>query len=226
MNGTTQLFRPRLRLLGVALALSTMFGAGITPANAASRALRPPEAIFAAAISPTTAGLVIQRVTTFQDYQLIAGPGAPGSILPNGPANSIGNVVLTLRNLVPDSNYTVQARNKNSTGVSAWVAFSFRTPPDYPTPGAPQNLRVLGVTATTVTVQWDFDSVFNPTYTYSVNGGPAIQTSLGCSPYCSVTDVTTVTFARSAPGTTTRFSVTATSSLGKVSAPSLLDITN
>jgi hypothetical protein len=135
--------------------------------------------------------------------------------------------VINVLNLVPSSNYTVRVRNKNSSGVSAWVSVSFSTPVDYPTPVAPQNLRVINVTATTVTVQWDFDFTggFSPSYKYTVNGGPEIGTLQGCSPYCSGTDLSTATFVRPAPGATTRFSVTATSSFGKVSAPSVLNVT-
>ena len=226
MNLSNQLSRTRLHIIGATLAISTVLGANVAPAHAAvkPKPLKPPAGIIVTYINPTEVGMVIDSVTQFQDYQLIAGPGAPGPILNNGPANSVNNVVLVLKNLLPNSNYTLQIRNKNSSGVSAWLTQSFSTPPDYPTPVAPQNLRVINVTATTVTVAWDFDQI-NPTYLYTINGGQVYGTYAPCAPYCAGSELASATIPRPAPGTTTRFSVTATSSQGKVSAPAVLIVT-
>ena len=118
--------------------------------------------------------------------------------------------------LVENNDYVFRYRNKISTNgsnsfiVSPWVQFSFHTPTgDSLRPSAPQNLRVIERTATTVTVRWDVV----PTaarYDFSLNGGASAQTGICGGAYCTPPDPLTATFARPAPGASVLFSVTAT----------------
>jgi hypothetical protein len=122
---------------------------------------------------------------------------------------------LSFLGLAENSNYTFRYRNKvfvsstQSFVLSPWTTFAFRTPTfDSLRPLAPPNLRVVELTATTVTVRWD--SVPNAIrYDYSLNGGAPIFSALNCQ-YCLAVDALTATFARPAAGSTVAFSVTAT----------------
>jgi hypothetical protein len=166
---------------------------------------------------PDNFAVLMSPATQLGDAELLSGPtiGGPAIVLV-----SDGGRVSFLR-LAENSDYVFQYRNKiwiPSTAsfiFSPWVQFSFHTPTfDSLRPAAPQNVRVVEQTATTVTVRWDAV----PTavrYDYSLNGGAPIQTGVCSGVYCTPTDPLTATFARPAAGTSVLFSVTATRSPGQ-----------
>lgn len=153
----------------------------------------------------------ISPATQLGDAELLSGSTVGGPVI---ITVGDGGLVAFLR-LVENSDYVFRYRNKiwipslSSFITSAWVQFSFHTPTfDSLRPSAPQNLRVVERTATTVTVRWDPV----PTavrYDFSLNGSVPVQTGVCGSPYCTPTDPLTVTFLRPAVGSSILFSVTA-----------------
>jgi len=208
--------------------LSILLGTLASPAFAQSNPIPTPNAALFSTATPTNVYIEFFQTTHTQEYQLISGPNTPGAILRHTSPAGSNQAVINLTNLVPNSAYVVQIRNKTSTGASAWFQYAFKTPVDYPTPIAPQNLRVTQSTTTSVTVVWDLDTsmAFLPAYVYSVNGGPRVGTGVACFPYCAGSELATATITRPVPGTAINFSVTSTSVYGKTSAPSVLVIPN
>lgn len=160
---------------------------------------------------PDAFAVQITPVTQLGDAELLSGPTIGGPAL---VSVGDGGRVSFLR-LAENSDYVFQYRNKiwipstSSFIFSPWVQFSFHTPTfDSLRPAAPQNLRVVEQSATTVTVRWDAV----PTavrYDYSLNGGTPIQTGVCSGVYCTPPDPLTATFARPAAGSSIQFSVTA-----------------
>jgi hypothetical protein len=154
----------------------------------------------------------ISPATQLGDAELLSGPTVGGPVI---ITVGDGGRVAFLR-LVENSDYVFRYRNKiwipstSSFIYSEWVQFSFHTPTfDSLRPAAPQNLRVVERTATTITVRWDPV----PTavrYDFSLNGGAPVQTGVCSGAYCTPTDPLTATFPRPAAGTSVLFSVTAT----------------
>ncbi len=154
----------------------------------------------------------ISPATQLGDAELLSGPTVGGPVL---ITVGDGGVVAFLR-LAENSDYVFRYRNKiwiastSSFIYSAWVQFSFHTPTfDSLRPAAPQNLRVVEHTATTITVRWDAV----PTaarYDVSLNGAAPVQTGVCSGAYCTPTDPLTFTFPRPAAGGSVLFSVTAT----------------
>lgn len=158
---------------------------------------------------PDSFTIRIAPATQLGDAQLVnPTPGSSVFVSDNGTVVFYG----TLENTA----YTSRHRNKvwvpatSSFVFSPWVEFSFRTPTfDSLRPQAPQNVRVVERTATTVTVRWDA----TPTaarYDYRLNGGSPIQTGICGGAYCDPIDPLTATFTRPPVGATVSFSVTAT----------------
>ncbi len=160
--------------------------------------------------------LQMSPTTQLGDAELLSGPTVGGPAL-----ITVGdNGRLAFLRLAENSDYVFRHRNKiwipstQSFITSAWVQFSFHTPTfDSLRPAAPQNVRVVGQTASTVTVRWDAV----PTavrYDFSLNGGAPIQTGVCSGAYCTPTDPLTATFARPAAGSSVVFRVTATRQAG------------
>ena len=198
-------------LLAIACVISTTTGV----ANAAKP--RPPRPT-ATPVPTATPAPVPTSVPTPLSFSITSNvPDAFAVPTIGGPALvSVGDGgrVSFLR-LAENRDYVFQYRNKiwipstSSFIFSPWVQFSFHTPTfDSLRPAAPQNLRVVEQTATTVTVRWDAV----PTavrYDYSLNGGTPIQTGVCSGVYCTPPDPLTATFARPAAGSSIQFSVTA-----------------
>ena len=141
--------------------------------------------------------------------ELLSGPtvGGPAIVLVGD-----GGLVSFLR-LVENADYVFRYRNGVPSGSSVvyspWVTFNFHTPTyDSLRPSAPQNVRVVSSTATTVTIAWDAVATA-VRYDYSVNGGASIQTGVCSGVYCVPSPLLSATIARPAVGTTASFSVTA-----------------
>ncbi len=141
--------------------------------------------------------------------ELLSGPtvGGPAIVLV-----ADGGLVSFLR-LVENADYVFRYRNGVPSGSSVvyspWVTFNFHTPTyDSLRPSAPQNVRVVSSTATTVTVAWEAVATA-VRYDYSVNGGASIQTGVCSGLYCVPSPLLSATIARPTVGTTVSFSVTA-----------------
>ena len=146
--------------------------------------------------------------TQLGNAELLSGPtiGGPAIVLVGD-----GGRVSFLR-LAENSDYVFRYRNNipnGSTVVSSdWVTFSFRTPTfDSLRPAAPQNLRVVEQTATSITVRWD-PVPDAPFYNFSLNGGAPVKTGVCSGVYCTPPDPLTATFPRPTAGSVL-FSVTA-----------------
>ena len=169
---------------------------------------------------PDNFAVHISPATSVGDAELLSGPTIDSPV-----TIALGAGVVSFLRLSEDSDYVFRYRNKiwvPSTGsfiFSPWVQFSFRTPTfDSLRPAAPQNVRVIAQTDTTVTVGWDAV----PTavrYDFSLNGGPFMQTGTCNTRYCTPPSPLTATFPRPAAGTSVSFSVTATKEPLVVSPP-------
>jgi hypothetical protein len=159
---------------------------------------------------PDTYAVAISPATQLGEAELLSGltVGGPALVLVGD-----GGRISFLR-LAENNNYVFRYRNKifvestQSFITSAWVTFSFRTPTfDSLRPAAPQNVRVVGRTATTVTVRWD-PVPDAPFYNFSLNGGTPVPTGVCRGVYCTPPDPLTATFPRPTAGSVL-FSVTA-----------------
>ncbi len=153
----------------------------------------------------------ISPSTQLGDAEFLSGPttGGPAII-------TVGdNGTLAFLRLVENSDYVIRYRNKiwiPSTAsfiTSPWVQFNFHTPTfDSLRPPAPQNVRVVSNTATSVTLRWDAVQTA-VRYDFAVNSGTPTQTGVCTGAYCTPTDPLTATIARPAVGASVAFTVTA-----------------
>ena len=232
MNLSTKRFHfsPRSTLKAAAVLLvacASVMGSAAGMANAAKPRPRPtptpastavpvPPAAPPAPVSfqvtdPTPDHFAVQMspATQLGEAELLSGPtiGGPALI-------SVGDGGrLSFLRLAENSDYVFRYRNAvpngSTTVTSAWVQFSFRTPTfDSLRPSAPQNVRVVERTATTVTVRWD-PVPTAARYDVSLNGAAPVQTGVFTCIYCAPSDPLTFTFPRPAPGSNVLFSVTA-----------------
>ena len=187
-----------------------------TPAPTALPPAAPPAPVSFQITDPTPDHFAVQMspATQLGEAELLSGPtiGGPAIVLVGD-----GGRVSFLR-LAENSDYVFRYRNAvpngSTTVTSAWVQFSFRTPSfDSLRPSAPQNVRVVERTATTVTVRWDAV----PTaarYDVSLNGAAPVQTGVCSGAFCTPPDPLTFTFPRPTPGSSVLFSVTASRAPG------------
>jgi hypothetical protein len=154
--------------------------------------------------------LQINSATQLGQAELLSGPTTIGSaIVLVGDAGRV-----QFLRLVENSSYTFRYRNALPSGpnlvVGEWVQFVFRTPTfDSLRPAAPQNLRVVARTETTVTVRWD--AIPNAIdYSFSVNGSAFVTSNPVSCIYCTPVDPLTAVIARPAVGLPATVSVTAT----------------
>ncbi len=163
-------------------------------------------------VQNTPDDFLIQMTSATQlgQAELLSGPTTIGpAIVLVGDGGRVGFL-----RLVENSDYVFRYRNALPSGpnlvVGAWVQFSFRTPTfDSLRPAAPQNLRVVARTATTVTVRWD--AVPNAIdYSFSVNGSAFVTSNPVTCIYCNPVDPLTAVIARPAVGLPATVSVIAT----------------
>jgi hypothetical protein len=214
------------------LGATTLFS---TTANASSRTrpttTKPPATtqppgttqppVVVAPPGPATGFAVVQNIPDDFQVQMTSATELGQAELLSGPT-TIGPAIVLVGSggrvgflrLVENSDYVFRYRNALPSGpnlvVGAWVQFSFRTPTfDSLRPAAPQNLRVVERTASTVTVRWD--AVPNAIgYSFSVNGGAFTSTTTVTCIYCTPIDPLTAVIARPAVGTPATVRVIAT----------------